>query len=103
MISTNEYKATLERYGVEVKIYNDGVVSGNIEGEMISVWNTGGWAMMWPDIGFENGKFKDFQSTCDLYEEVDGFEKAVNELVKKYKTLKIQQKMKKIEGIFNDY
>lgn len=33
MISTNEYKATLERYGVEVKIYNDGVVSGNIEGD----------------------------------------------------------------------
>lgn len=100
MIGTNEYKATLERYGVEVKIYNDGVVSGNIEGEMISVWNTGGWAMMWSDIGFENGKFKDFHSTCDLYEEIEGFEKAVNELVKKYKTLKIQQKLEKLKKDF---
>ena len=100
MISMNEYNAILERYGVEVKIYNDGVISGNIEGEMISVWNTGGWAMMWPEIGFENGKFKDFQSTCDLYEEVEGFSKAVKGLVKNYKSLKIQQKMDKIEGMF---
>jgi hypothetical protein len=100
MITDSEYKDILKRYGVEVKIYDDGVVSGEIEGEMISVWNIGNWAMMWPDIGYANGKFKDFQSTCDLYEELDGFEKAVNELVQKYKSLKIQQKMKKIEEMF---
>jgi hypothetical protein len=100
MISISEYKDILKRYGVEVKIYDDGVVSGEIEREMISVWNTGNWAMMWPDIEYVNGKFKDFQSTCDLYEELEGFEKAVNELVQKYKSLKIQQKMKKIEEMF---
>ena len=100
MISSKEYKDILKKYGVEVKIFNDGVVSGKIEGEMVSVWNTGGWAMMWPDIGYENGKFKNFQFTCDLYEEVEGFEKAVNGLVQKYKKMKIQQKMEKLEKDF---
>ena len=102
MISLEEYTNILKRYGVKVKNENWMVVIGEIEGEMICSYSLDvkeKSVLLWPDIGYE-GKFKAFATTCDLYEDVEKFEKAIKELVQKYKLMHIQQKMEKMEKDF---
>lgn len=98
MITTNEYVTILERYGIEVRHGTHGV----IENVMVCFFQENdGYVILWDDIRYDKeGEFTNFANTCDLYEEVEGFEKAVNELVKKYKTLKIQQKLEKLKKDF---
>ena len=102
MITLEEYTNILKRYGVKIKNEKGMIVIGEIEREMICSYSLAineKSVLMWPDIGYEC-KFKAFATTCDLYEDVEKFEKAVKELVQKYKLMQIQQKMGKIEKDF---
>ena len=98
MISTNEYKDILERYGIEVRHGTHGM----IEDVMVSYYQEkSGDVILWCDIEYdENGEFTNLADSCEFYEDKDKFIKALEDLKQKYKLLKIQQKIKKIEKDF---
>jgi len=98
MISTKEYKDILERYRIEVRHGTHGM----IDEVLVSYYQEkSGYVILWCDIGYdENGEFTNLADSCVCYEDKGQFIKAVEKLMKKYKLLKLQQKMDKIEKDF---
>jgi len=98
MISKNEYKDILERYGIEVRHGTHGI----IDDVMVSYYQEkSGDVILWCDIEYdENGEFTNLADSCEFYEDKGQFIKAVEKLMKKYKLLKFQQKIRSIEKDF---
>ena len=98
MISTKEYKDILERYGIEVRHGTHGV----IDEVMVSNYQEkSGDVILWCDIEYdENGEFTNLADSCEFYEDKELFIKAVEKLMKKYKLLKFQQKIRSMEKDF---
>ena len=98
MITTNEYVTILEDHGIEVRHGTHGM----IEDVMVCFFQTNDeYVILWDDIGYDKeGEFTNFVNTCECYEDKELFIKALEDLKQKYKLLKIQQKMGKIDKDF---
>lgn len=98
MITANEYKTILEDHGISVRFGTNGM----IEDVMVCFFQENdGYVILWDDIGYdEDGEFTNFANSCECYAEKDKFIEAIEKLMMKYKTLKIQEKLNKIEKDF---
>lgn len=98
MISKNEYKTILEDYGIEVRHGTHGM----IEDVMVCFFQENDrYVILWDDIGYdEEGEFTNFANSCECYAEKDKFIEGIEKLKCKYKSLKIQEKLDKIEKDF---
>ena len=98
MITANEYKDILEDHGIEVRHGTHGM----IEDVMVCFYQKkGGFVILWDDIGYdEEGEFTNFVNSCECYAEKDKFIDGIEKLKMKYKSLKIQEKLNKIEKDF---